>query len=109
MGTFVYGDSGDVKLRLPDRVLLHLEYVITGKLRRGEKFLFSWNDDAAAGHGRTTVWLSTGSTLSFAYSDNRREALNRDWLKELMQAADSPAGLHLTPEPASEVEDARHA
>ena len=104
MGTFVYGD--EVKAALSDWVLQHIEFVITTKLRRGEKFLFSWPEDASAGHGRTTVWLSSGRSLAFTYADVRRGPLNREWLNNLMQIADSPAGLSLLPEPNAVVDPA---
>lgn len=99
MGTFVYGD--ETRLALSDRVLRHLEHVITTKLRRGEKFLFSWAEDASTGHGRTTVWMSSGCSLTFKYADGRHVPLNREWLTDLMRIADSPAGLFPTPEPNS--------
>lgn len=99
VGKFIYQD--DVKAVFSDRILEHLQFVITTKLRRGEKFLFSWHDDASLGHGRTTVWLSGGSSISFAFSDSRREQLSRPWLDELMRAADSPSGLYPLPEPGA--------
>lgn len=75
MGKFVYG--GSVRVAFPDRLLQHLEFVITTKLRRGERFLFSWHDDPSIGGGRTTVWLSPGCTMAFKFSDNRHAPLNR--------------------------------
>lgn len=97
MGRFTY--QSDVKAVFSDRVLEHLQFVIFTKLRRGEKFLFSWHDDATLGHGRTTVWLSGGSSIAFKYSDGRRQPLSRAWLDELMRVADTPAGLYPVPEP----------
>lgn len=97
MGRFIY--HGEQKVDFPDRLLQHLQYVMSAKLRRGEKFLFSWAGDASVGHGRTTVWISAGSALTFRYSDHRHAPLNRSWLQELMHAADSPSGLYPIEEP----------
>jgi hypothetical protein len=97
LGKFFYQD--DVKVTIGDRALAHVQFVVTTKLRRGEKFTFSWQDDASVGHGRTSVWLSAGTSIAFTFSDGRQTPLNRMWLDELMRAADSPAGLYLVPEP----------
>lgn len=97
LGKFTY--QNDVKAVFSDRMLEHLQFVITTKLRRGERFLFTWHDDASLGHGRTTVWLSAGSSIAFTFTDDRREHLSREWLRELMRVADSPSGLHPVPEP----------
>lgn len=74
--------------------------VISQKLRRGESFLFTWRNDASVGDGRTAVWLHPQATLVYSYSGSRQPALNRAWLEELTQAANSNAGLHILPEPA---------
>lgn len=102
MGRFIY-PSG-VKVEFSDRALHHLEQVITTKLRRGEKFIFSWQEDASVGYGRTAVWLSAGVPLSFRYRDSRRAPFNKAWLEQLMLAADSPSGLFPLPEPVDERE-----
>lgn len=97
MGKFIYGES--VRVAFSDRLLQHLEFVITTKLRRGERFLFSWQDDSSIGGGRTTVWLGPGCSFACKYSDTRRAPMNRAWLDELMRLAASPSGLHPTAEP----------
>lgn len=101
MGRFSY--HGDVRVEFPDRLLQHLQHVMMTKMRRGEKFLFTWEGDPSLGPGRTTVWISGGSGLAFKYTDPRRSPLNRSWLEELMKAADSAAGLSPIHEPTDEL------
>ena len=97
MGRFNY--DGSVKVDFDDRVLAHLQVVITQKLRRGEPFPFTWRNDASLGDGRTTVWLHPHASLVYKYSGSRQPALNRAWLEALTHAANSTAGLHIVPEP----------
>jgi hypothetical protein len=99
MGKLTY-DSGLV-VDFDDRVLAHLQIVISGKLRRRESFLFSWRDDADIGDGRTAIWLDANIPLVFKYLGGRPPSINRAWLEQLNAAANSPAGLTLSPEPAS--------
>jgi hypothetical protein len=96
--------EGQVSLDLDDRALAHLQIVIGNKLRRGEAFAFSWAKDASLGHGRTTVWIHPGSTLVFSFHGGRAPQINRTWVEALMMAANSPHGLYLLPEPASQPE-----
>lgn len=97
MGRFNY--DGSVKVDFDDRVLAHLQVVITQKLRRGEPFPFTWRNDASLGDGRTTVWLHPNASLVYKYHGSRQPQLNRAWLEALTNAANSTAGLHVVPEP----------
>jgi hypothetical protein len=83
-----------------DRLLAHLQMVITTKLRRGESFAFSWRDEAAVGDGRTTIWLHPALPLVFKYFGGKQPVINRFWVEALLQTANSSAGLHVVPEPA---------
>lgn len=94
---FVYRD--DTKVEFEDRVLAHLELVITTKLRRDESFAFSWTEDMAGGSGRRKVWLHPAIPLVYRFYGNRPPAINRLWIDALMQSADSAAGLTVVPEP----------
>ena len=82
-----------------DRVLAHLQVVITAKLRRGESFAFSWNDSRDIGSGRTTIWLSESVPLSFRFFGSRPPQINRAWVEHLTQTANSAGGLRIVPEP----------
>lgn len=97
MGRFTY--EHDVKVQFEDRLLLHLQFVITSKLRRNEAFLFTWRDDISVGDGRTAVWVHPNSALTFKYYGSRQPSINRKWLEALEFTANSIGGLHVVPEP----------
>ena len=100
MGKFIYENS--VKVDFEDRALAHLQTVITGKLRRGESFTFTWKDDSSIGDGRPTVWMHANCSLVYKYYGSRRAQLNGAWLEALSYTANSPGGLHLVPEPSAD-------
>jgi hypothetical protein len=98
MGQFIYGNPS-VAVDFDDRVLAHLKVVVLAKVRRGESFTFSWEYTAAAGSGHSSIWIHPTIPLQFNFLGNREPRLNRAWVEELMQLANTPAGLRLTPEP----------
>jgi hypothetical protein len=98
MGVLLYGSSS-TEITFDDRALTHLQIVITAKLRRHESFLFSWSNAAAAGSGRSSIWLHPSSTLLYRFSGNRMPAVNREWIEVLMASANSGGGLVFTIEP----------
>jgi len=97
MGKLTYDST--MTADFDDRVLAHIQMVIGAKLRRGESFYFSWQDDPAVGDGRSTIWLNPGIPLAFKYFGGRAPKLNRDWIESLMVSANSAGGLQLVPEP----------
>lgn len=97
MGKFVYDNA--VRADFDDRALAHLQIVIGNKLRRGEPFYFVWKEDVSVGGGRTSVWVNPRSSLLFKFHGGRTPSINREWLDALMNAANSPSGLYLVPEP----------
>jgi hypothetical protein len=98
----MYGVDG-LEIEFDDRVLAHLQLVISTKLRRAEGFFFSWRDDPALGDGRSSIWLETSIPLRFRYASSQRHDLNREWLEQLTQSANQPAGLSLTTEPGGDM------
>lgn len=94
MGTLHYG-SPPVSFPIDDRTLAHVELVVVAKLRRSENFAFSI--DAVDG-GRQTLWISTAATIRFEYDEIVHE-INRMWLEELIDSANTTAGMRLVPEP----------
>lgn len=94
MGTLHYG-APSVGIPIDDRALAHLELVIVAKLRRREGFSFVTESEAGTRH---SLWLSSGSALRFEYEGAMPE-INRQWLQELADAASSPGGLKVLPEP----------
>jgi hypothetical protein len=102
VGKLLYGSSR-LEIEFDDRVLAHLQLVISAKLRRREGFFFSWRDDPALGDGRSSIWLESSVPLQFRYASSVRHQLNREWLEELTQSANQPAGLVLSTEPGAEI------
>ena len=99
MGTLIYGNAAHT-VEFDDRVLLHLQIVITAKLRRRESFIFSWLESVELGGGRGSIWLDSTSVLLYRFADSRMPEVDGDWIDALTTSADSGSGLSLVPEPA---------
>lgn len=84
-----------------DRVLAHLQIVISTKLRRHEDFFLSWTQPLERGSGRHAIWIDNGIPLHFFYSGSRPASINRDWLDALILSASQSSGLLLSDEPPS--------
>jgi hypothetical protein len=109
MGTLVYGERRVIDF--DDRLLAHLQIVISAKLRRREGFYMSWREPTAGGSGRVSIWLDPGIPLMFRYDNARALSINRDWLNALSESSNSASGLiiteeaaHLTSRPTTHVE-----
>ncbi|TFD54951.1 ATP-dependent DNA ligase [Cryobacterium sp. Hh7] len=98
VGTLLYGNPGIV-ITFDDRALMHLQIVISTKLRRRESFIFTWSDSADEGSGRSAIWLDPTSTLYYRYFGSRTPSINRDWIEALMLSANSAGGLAFIAEP----------
>ncbi|MFC0680847.1 hypothetical protein ACFFGH_23700 [Lysobacter korlensis] len=103
MGKLIYGQL--ISAEFEDRLLAHLEIVITAKLRRGEGFLFSWKEESGATAGRTTIWVHPSLPLVYKYSGSRTPSINRAWIEVLSQSASSAGGLRVLAEPAERHHD----
>ena len=103
MGHLLYGTPPE-RIQMDDRVLAHLRSVTLAKLRRGEAFGANFDFDTESGSGRTTLWLSPSSTLSFRFDGSRKPPINRAWLDALMASANSPDGLTIVAEPSPTAE-----
>jgi hypothetical protein len=82
-----------------DRVLLHLQVVISTKLRRHENFFLSWTQPIERGSGRHAIWIDNGVPLHFFFNGSRAAAINREWLEQLLLGSSHAGGLQLTEEP----------
>ena len=98
MGKFIYG-TPSISVEFDDRVLAHLKVVILAKLRRQESFTFSWEYTSAQGSGHSSIWLHPAIPLQFDFYGKKDPTLNRLWLEEMVQLANTPAGLRIIPEP----------
>ena len=100
MGKLLYS-SAAIEVDFDDRALAHIHLVISAKLRRGEKFFFSWQDNIAVGSGRSSIWLEQSIPLYFKFSGSKPVAINRAWLEAMVATANSPGGLTFLPEPGA--------
>ncbi len=100
MGTLYYGNHGE-PIEIPERLLTHLKMVMTAKLRRKERFTFSWvSRDGAGGGSRGTLWCDPSIPMRFVFDSPEAEALDPNLLRELADAANSVRGLVVELEPA---------
>jgi hypothetical protein len=70
MGKLLYGPAGS-GIPIDDRPLAHLQVVMLAKLRRKEAFAFTWEREAVAGSGRTTIWVTPTMCLEFEFHSPR--------------------------------------
>ena len=92
MGQLIYGTPSD-SFEFDDRTLAHVEIVTLAKLRRNESFALVIPDSSG---GRTILWISPVSTLQFRIGDTKQE-VDRGWLDQLIEGANSPAGMRVEP------------
>jgi hypothetical protein len=98
MGTLVYGERRVIDF--DDRLLAHLQIVISAKLRRRESFYMSWREPTASGSGRVSIWLDPGIPLMFHYDNAKALSINREWLAALSESSNTASGLMITDEAA---------
>lgn len=109
MGYLLYGRPPE-EIEVDDRTLAHLKMVIIAKLRRDESFVFSFEHGAGATpSGRSTIWMHHSIPLQFNFVESKQGPINREWLDELVKAANSVDGLRILPEPAADDPDGASA
>lgn len=94
MGHLHYG-SPATSFEIDDRTLTHVELVVLAKLRRNESFALTI--DGAKG-ARQTIWVNAAATLRFELGSTVTE-INREWLDELIDSANTTTGMRILPEP----------
>ncbi len=95
MGTFYYDGA---RFELDDRLLAHLQLIISMKLRRGEGFFLSWEIPAADGGGRHAMWIDEGVAIRIRFLGSHPPHINREWAESLVLAANTNNGLFVTQE-----------
>jgi hypothetical protein len=100
LGQLIYG-MGNQMIPVDDRALLHLQLVIYSKLRAHESFPFNWRDEPGVGDGHGSIWITPGVPIVFRYAGSRDPNVNREWIRLLQEAANSPSGLRMLPEPGT--------
>lgn len=98
VGYLLYGDTRE-PIEFDDRTLAHVRIVIGAKLRRHESFFLSWKNEASRGGGRASLWMDAGIPMHFKFSSSAPQPINRLWLEQLSQSANTATGLQLSEEP----------
>ena len=93
MGTLSHGN---VAVEFEDRVLSHLQIVIVQRFRRNESLVMSWLDSLAVGDGRSSMWMSPAQPVYFKFAGSRVPEIDRKWLQQLTESAESSPGLVVT-------------
>ncbi|WP_336644628.1 DUF7882 family protein [Microbacterium sp. USHLN186] len=92
MGTLHYGATGD-PIEMPDRILAHLKVLISTKLRRSESFSLSWDHIVDGAVERSSIWLHCSIPLQFQMDAEAASKLDRAYLQELADAANTSNGV----------------
>lgn len=95
MGTLRYHNE---EFSFDDRLLAHVQIVISTKLRRGENFFLSWTVPAGGGSGRHALWIDPAIPVHITYSGSRPPHINREWIEALIVSS-ANGGVHLTDDP----------
>jgi hypothetical protein len=107
VGRLYYGAARS-EVEFDDRVLAHLQQVMTSKLRRSEGFLLSWTTSPERDGARSMIWIHPTTDLHFQFTGNGRMNLNREWLERLTRLANTATGLYPAPENEPHPTDPRH-
>jgi hypothetical protein len=108
MGSLYYGPR-EIAIHIEDRTLAHLRVVVTTKFRRNEAFALSLQHRDGEPGDHTTLWLHPAIPLRFVFDEPERTDLSRAWMEELVNAANTTAGIHLTDDHADGPAAYRHA
>lgn len=92
MGKLYYGNAPE-PIQISDRLLAHLKFVATTKLRRQESFALNVLHPTADEGGRTTLWIQPAIPLRFVFSSVESEQLDRDFVKQLAEEANTTVGM----------------
>lgn len=96
MGTLYLGKLRQ-EVEIDDYTLAHVHAVIVAKFRVHEKFILSW-EHLQAEHGQDSFWLHPAMELWATFDSHERPHLDRCWLEELMNEANTNGGIIVTDE-----------
>jgi hypothetical protein len=82
---------------MDDRVLAHIQVILSAKMRRRESFFLSWESSSKSG-GSHMVWMHEAVPVHIQFSASRIPAVNREWINLLMKDA-TTGTVHLGDEP----------
>lgn len=81
-----------------DRMLAHIQIVISTKLRRGENFFLTWWVPARNGSGRHALWIDNGLPIHITFAGSKAPNINREWIEALILSS-ATGGVHLSDDP----------
>jgi hypothetical protein len=93
MGTLKYDGTS---VEFDDLLLAHVQIVVIQKLRRQESFQLTWREPEAIGGGHTAIWLHPVCAITFHFTSSDKLTIDKKWLHELMESANSPRGMYVT-------------
>lgn len=88
----------DEEFEFDDRLLAHLQIVVSTKLRRAENFFLTWPVPAGAGSGRHALWIDNGVPLHITFAGSRAPQINREWIESLILSS-ATGSIHLDDSP----------
>ncbi|NYD68308.1 DUF7882 family protein [Agromyces atrinae] len=97
MGHLVYGPDAH-SYTIDDRTIAHLKAAVFSKLRRGETFTLTLGS-SVTGRGRETIWITQSIPLRFVSDEDAPVMLNRQWVEDLVAAANTNSGMRIVAEP----------
>jgi hypothetical protein len=100
MGTLYYGD-GRTPIAVDDEQLAHVRVVVISKLRRNEPFPLTWHRPETDSAHRSTVWVSSHSTLEFEFDEADTPELDMERLERLSRDASTARGLTVETAPSA--------
>jgi hypothetical protein len=83
---------------MDDRVLAHVQVILSAKMRRRESFFLSWANPGSEA-GSHMVWMHESVPVHIQFSSTKLPSINRDWINSLMKDA-TTGTVHLAEEPA---------
>jgi hypothetical protein len=92
MGLLHYAGSS---YSFDDRMLAHLQVVVSTKLRRRENFFVSWRASQQVGDGRHAIWVDNGVAIHFEYFGSKLPLISRELIETMITMAGSSQGLVL--------------
>ena len=98
MGYFYYGNNS-YAVQIDDRALAHLKIAILSLLRAGKSMAFCFDRSADLGSGREALWISPSTEIRFVFLGSRPPRINHEWLRDIVETANTATGLRLVREP----------
>jgi len=97
MGKLMIGNP-TVQIAVDDRTLAHLQSVMIAKLRREEKFTFTWTSPLGE-FPASIIWMHPAVALQFHFETAEPQPLNAIWIDVLAMSAAGSSGLRIIDEP----------